>query len=66
MIQRRGDYENDPDFFNKNWKSYVKGFGDQMGEFWLGLWVMKLLTDRKEYELLIQLWNKNETLGLIR
>lgn len=46
------------DFFDKNWDQYVKGFGDEDGEYWLGLdLIAKLSSDKdNEQELLIQLY----------
>ena len=50
MFQRRGDYENPGDFFNRSLAEYEEGFGDERGEFWLGLGTMRMLTrqGRKE------------------
>ena len=44
MFQRRGDYENPGDFFNRSHVEYEEGFGDERGEFWLGLGTMRMLT----------------------
>ena len=44
MFQRRGDFENPPDFFNRSLEEYENGFGDERGEFWLGLGTMRMLT----------------------
>ena len=34
-----------------------KGFGDQNGEYWLGLDVVRKLTESSRQELLVQLWD---------
>ncbi|GBO28419.1 Techylectin-like protein, partial [Araneus ventricosus] len=35
VLQRRGDFKRPLDYFNKDWESYKKGFGDIDKEFWL-------------------------------
>jgi hypothetical protein len=37
VFQSRGQFENPADFFNRSWKDYVHGFGDEQGEYWMGL-----------------------------
>ncbi|GFX72046.1 techylectin-5A [Trichonephila clavipes] len=36
VIQRRGDYGNAQNYFDKTWKDYKEGFGNLRWEFWLG------------------------------
>ena len=55
MIQSRGRFENPPDFFDVGWSSYHRGFGDEQGEFWLGLAAIQMLTHVEEQELLVDL-----------
>ena len=45
VIQRRMDGSVD---FYRNWASYVYGFGDLDGEYWLGLKNIHCLTSRAE------------------
>ena len=45
MIQRRGDFGNDQDFFLRNWTEYRNGFGTPNKELWLGLESMFLLSN---------------------
>lgn len=42
VIQSRGQYDNDPDYFNRNFSEYQDGFGDEQGEYWIGLEVMQV------------------------
>ena len=36
IIQRRGDFGNPRETFDRNWNDYKLGFGDPNREFWLG------------------------------
>ncbi|PRD26898.1 UNVERIFIED_CONTAM: Techylectin-like protein [Trichonephila clavipes] len=36
VIQRRGDFGNAQNYFDKTWKDYKEGFGTLKREFWLG------------------------------
>ena len=45
VIQRRGDFGNDQDFFLRNWTEYRNGFGTPNKELWLGLESMFLLSN---------------------
>lgn len=52
VIQRRLDGSVD---FYRDWEDYQKGFGNKLGEYWLGLDNMHYLTSRKEYYLRIDM-----------
>ncbi|TRY63409.1 hypothetical protein TCAL_02641 [Tigriopus californicus] len=54
VIQRRGNYENPEDLFHREFQDYVRGFGDEEGEYWLGLDLIKKMTDLEEHDLLLQ------------
>ena len=41
--------------FYRNWASYVDGFGDPNGEYWLGLKSIHCLTSRTESTLKVSL-----------
>ncbi|XP_062131289.1 fibrinogen-like protein 1 isoform X2 [Drosophila sulfurigaster albostrigata] len=59
VIQRRKDGSVD---FNRSWSEYKKGFGDERGEFFLGLEKIYLLTQSQPHELFISLTDfNNET-----
>ena len=45
VIQRRGDFGNDEDFFLRNWTEYRNGFGSPNKELWIGLESMFLLSN---------------------
>lgn len=48
--------------FNRNWEEYKAGFGDQRGEFFIGLESLYLLTQSQPHDLYISLMDsKNET-----
>ncbi|XP_035227247.1 techylectin-5A-like isoform X1 [Stegodyphus dumicola] len=36
VIQRRGDFDSEKDYFYQDWEAYKNGFGDQSKDFWLG------------------------------
>ena len=55
VIQRRGNFGLPADFFNRNYKSYLEGFGDPSTEFWLGLKDVRILTKSAPWELLVRL-----------
>lgn len=57
VIQSRGSFENKPTFFNRTWDDYYMGFGDEQGEFWMGLLVIQAMTERYRQELLVQMWD---------
>ncbi|XP_071951901.1 uncharacterized protein [Antedon mediterranea] len=58
VIQRRQDGSVG---FYRGYGSYRRGFGNVNGEFWLGNQNMHRITDQDEYELLIELWDFNDT-----
>lgn len=59
VIQRRTDKTFD---FNQGWFSFVDGFGDLDGDFWLGLENIYALTKRQQHELYVHLvFPNNET-----
>ncbi|KFO75604.1 Tenascin-N, partial [Cuculus canorus] len=60
VFQRRSTGEVD---FYKRWKSYVEGFGDPAGEFWLGLDKLHNLTSSSHirYELRVDLRTASES-----
>ncbi|XP_070173660.1 ficolin-2-like [Littorina saxatilis] len=62
VFQRRQD--GSVDFF-RNWTEYQTGFGDLLGEFWLGLDALHLLTSRQRYELRVDLMSFEGTEGNI-
>ena len=45
VIQRRGDFGNDPKFFLRNWNAYRNGFGRPDKELWLGLEYIFMLSN---------------------
>ena len=49
--------------FDRNWDEYVKGFGDQLGNHWLGLEAMHHLTKKGNFMLRFDLKNKNGSHG---
>ncbi|XP_017835505.2 fibrinogen-like protein 1 [Drosophila busckii] len=56
VIQRRMDGSVN---FNRTWEEYKNGFGNQRGEFWLGLEKLHLMTRYWPHELYIQLEDFN-------
>uniref|UniRef100_A0A8D0HFJ2 Angiopoietin-related protein 3 n=1 Tax=Sphenodon punctatus TaxID=8508 RepID=A0A8D0HFJ2_SPHPU len=59
VIQNRADGSLD---FNQTWESYVNGFGDLNGEFWLGLEKIHTIAGQADYILRIELedWRHNK------
>ncbi|XP_077976336.1 microfibril-associated glycoprotein 4-like [Styela clava] len=55
VFQRRQDGSEN---FYRKWNDYAKGFGNKTGEFWLGLDALHALTLEGEYELRIDLLDK--------
>ncbi|PIK41049.1 tenascin, partial [Apostichopus japonicus] len=56
VFQRRVDGSVD---FYRNWNSYKEGFGDPCHEFWLGNDKLSHLTNQGNYEIRIDMVNKN-------
>lgn len=52
IIQRRLDGSVD---FYRDWDEFKRGFGDKLGEYWLGLEILHSLTSRDDYTLRIEL-----------
>ena len=44
VIQRRGDFGNSEDYFQRNWTEYRNGFGHPKKEVWFGLNDLYMLT----------------------
>ncbi|CAL1301594.1 unnamed protein product [Larinioides sclopetarius] len=55
VIQRRGQYGNGEDYFNKKWNYYKQGFGNLKKEFWLGNDKIYSITNQGQYELRMDL-----------
>ena len=55
MIQRRDDYGEPRESFNRDWDDYKHGFGDVAKEFWLGNENIFMLTNSEECVLRIEL-----------
>uniref|UniRef100_A0A482ZBE6 U22-Saltitoxin-Pre1a_1 n=1 Tax=Phidippus regius TaxID=1905328 RepID=A0A482ZBE6_9ARAC len=49
VIQRRGDFKREKDYFFRDWNSYKAGFGDIEKDFWLGNDNIFALTNQKLY-----------------
>ena len=63
IIQRRGDYGEPREDFNRNWADYKAGFGDHNKEFWLGNEKIHQLTKDGDMKLRIELeaWDGRTT-----
>ena len=55
VIQSRGQFGNRKNYFLRDWKSYVEGFGEPGAEYWMGLDNIYFLTRQKNYELRVTL-----------
>ncbi|GFR21121.1 techylectin-5A [Trichonephila clavata] len=58
VIQRRGDYGNAQNYFDKTWKDYKEGFGNLRGEFWLGNENIVAITGQALYSIRFDMKNK--------
>lgn len=55
VIQRRGNYGEPRESFNRNWEDYKYGFGAPEKEFWMGNENIHMLTRSNDYELRIEM-----------
>ncbi|KAI5729307.1 hypothetical protein M8J76_001207 [Diaphorina citri] len=55
VIQRRDDFGDPRENFNRDWNDYKNGFGDPSKEFWMGNENIYMLTNNEEYMLRIEL-----------
>ncbi|KAF4517766.1 hypothetical protein B566_EDAN002971 [Ephemera danica] len=55
VIQRRDDFGEPRENFNRDWADYKNGFGDPSKEFWLGNENIYMLTNNEEYMLRVEL-----------
>ena len=60
VIQQRVDALVD---FNRNWTQYENGFGDLLGNFWLGLQNMYTLTTSGTYKAIFEVTQPSGTVG---
>lgn len=61
-MQRRNDFGEPRENFNRDWHDYKYGFGDPAKEVWLGNENIHLLTNSEDYELMVQLMDfENQT-----
>ncbi|XP_065368020.1 angiopoietin-2 isoform X2 [Calliphora vicina] len=55
VIQRRDDFGEPRENFNRDWADYKNGFGDPGKEFWLGNENIYMLTNNEDYILRVEL-----------
>lgn len=55
VIQRRDDFGEPRENFNRDWGDYKNGFGDPAKEFWLGNENIYMLTNNEDYILRVEL-----------
>ncbi|KAH8306792.1 hypothetical protein KR018_005653, partial [Drosophila ironensis] len=55
VIQRRDDFGEPRENFNRDWADYKNGFGEPAKEFWLGNENIYMLTNNEEYMLRVEL-----------
>lgn len=55
VIQRRYDFGEPRENFNRDWADYKNGFGDPAREFWLGNENIYMLTNNEDYMLRVEL-----------
>ncbi|XP_044733955.1 rhoGEF domain-containing protein gxcJ [Chrysoperla carnea] len=55
VIQRRDDFGEPRENFNRDWADYKNGFGDPAKEFWLGNENIYMLTNNEDYILRVEL-----------
>ncbi len=66
VILSRGQFANAPDMFDRGWREYQRGFGDEEGEFWLGLANVQMMTAAEEHELKVVLYDSDGTASFAR
>ncbi|XP_037731468.1 techylectin-5B-like [Drosophila subpulchrella] len=55
VIQRRDDFGESRENFNRDWSDYKNGFGEPNKDFWLGNENIYMLTNNDEYSLRVDL-----------
>nr|CAD7568836.1 unnamed protein product [Timema californicum] len=55
VIQRRDDFGEPRENFNRDWADYKNGFGDPAKELWMGNENIYMLTNNEDYMLRIEL-----------
>ncbi|XP_041565703.1 uncharacterized protein LOC108149906 isoform X3 [Drosophila elegans] len=55
VIQRRADFGDSRENFNRDWADYKNGFGEPGKDFWLGNENIYMLTNNEEYSLRVEL-----------
>ena len=55
VVQRRDDFGEPRENFNRDWADYKNGFGDPSREFWLGNENIYMLTNNEDYMLRVEL-----------
>ncbi|TDG44737.1 hypothetical protein AWZ03_008878 [Drosophila navojoa] len=55
VIQRRDDFGEPRENFNRDWADYKNGFGEPNKEFWLGNENIYMLTNNEDYALRVEL-----------
>jgi hypothetical protein len=55
VIQRRDEFGEPRENFNRDWADYKNGFGDPGKEFWLGNENIYMLTNNEDYALRVEL-----------
>ncbi|XP_070069079.1 angiopoietin-2-like isoform X2 [Drosophila takahashii] len=55
VIQRRDDFGDPRENFNRDWSDYKNGFGEPSKDFWLGNENIYMLTNNEEYSLRVEL-----------
>ena len=66
VVQSRGPFENPPDFFDRDWVDYHRGFGDEEGEYWMGLANLQMMTAHGTHELRVELVDADGNLSYAR
>ncbi|CAL1300200.1 unnamed protein product [Larinioides sclopetarius] len=61
VIQRRGQFGNEEDYFVRTWEQYKHGFGNLTEEFWLGNDKIFALTNQGQYSVRFDMTDANGT-----